>query len=417
VTEPQPIEGWSWSEPVPWFVMPRSPASWGGAAALWVTVAGWAGAARRRFGAEAPILVPGGVLDEAGALDATRLAASGSTSGSRGWKAHIPPGLKQAVKDVRTGVDQRRYASRVIDRVPADVSPPFVWQHHELFHRAGERLARRVDVPLVSYVHAPIVWEARRWGVGRRGSGTLLERFAERPSLRESDVVACVSEEVVDALTRFGVAQERIVVAPMAVDSERFAPSADRLRRGTDEPLRVGWVGSFRKFHAIDLLLHAAVELRGDGLDVRVVLIGDGFERQRLVELVDELALAGTVEFRGQVANTELPAELDRLDAAVITAASGQEFHYSPLKLREYMAMALPVVAPRIGDVERMLTHGETGFLYEPGDVSGMAAALSALAHDLDRGAQVGSNGRHRLLTDGTWDSVVHLVCTRLESV
>ncbi|MGB8861568.1 MAG: hypothetical protein WCC60_20095, partial [Ilumatobacteraceae bacterium] len=63
----------------PIFVMPRDPANWGGAAALWVTVAGWAAATRRRGGTPI-ILTPSGVLSEAECLQATALAASRSRS-------------------------------------------------------------------------------------------------------------------------------------------------------------------------------------------------------------------------------------------------------------------------------------------------------------------------------------------------
>ena len=77
-----------------------------------------------------------------------------------------------------------------------------------------------------------------------------------------------------------------------------------------------------------------------------------------------------------------MPGFLASVDVAVLTAGEDQEFHYSPLKLREYLAMGLPVVAPRVGEMSRFIDDGSTGVLYEPGDMKGLAAAVGLLADD-----------------------------------
>ena len=101
-----------------------------------------------------------------------------------------------------------------------------VWQHHDLFQSPGQAISRRHRCPLVSFVDAPLVWEARRWGVARPGWGRLVERYGEWPQLRASDVVACLSDEVAHEVVRLGVPRERIVFSPTAVDVDRFAPAA-----------------------------------------------------------------------------------------------------------------------------------------------------------------------------------------------
>ncbi len=295
------------------------------------------------------------------------------------------------------------------DNELAAVDPAFVWRHHDLFHRAGETRARTSSVPVIEYVHAPVVWEASRWGVTRPGWSGLLERFGESPQLRQADVVACVSEEVRIEVERLGVAAGRTVVSPMGVDPERFRPSSDPGRRATHAQLGdfiIGWVGSFRRFHALDLLLESLGQLRRQGCAAGVVMVGDGAELSRLRALVADQGLSEWVGFAGQRPNTELPALLSTFDAAVVTAAAAQPFHYSPLKLREYMAVALPVVGPRIGEVARLLDDGKTGLLYESGDVAGLTAQLGRLAEDSDLRARLGKAARQEVLATGTWDAV-----------
>ncbi len=112
----------------------------------------------------------------------------------------------------------------------------FVWQHHDLFQSAGAPFAQRHRCPLVSFVDAPQVWEASRWGVARPGWGHLVERYGEAPQLRRATSSRAYPTRSPARCVRFGVGAERIVVSPTAVDAEQFtadgrtAPSVRRPR-------------------------------------------------------------------------------------------------------------------------------------------------------------------------------------------
>ncbi len=385
------------------FVMPRTGTEWAGAAAMWITVAGWAAAARSRFGA-AWIVTPDAVVSPETALSYTGAAASAAG----GRRRRMPELVRTGAKDVLRYRVMRR--CRDVDERPEwhDVDVAFVWQHHDLFHRAGEPLARRRGRPLVSYVHAPQVWEARQWGVRRPGWGPLLERYGEAPQLVRSDVVAVVSDEVATQVARLGVEEHRIVISPMAVDAERFSPAVPgapvRARYGLEGTFVIGWTGSFRKFHGLDLAVQAFASLHRSAPTTRLLLVGDGAERSTLEHQVRAAGVGDAVIFAGAVAHESLPELVAAMDATVVTAHAGQGFHYSPLKMREYMAAGRPVVAPRIGDVGRLLTDGADGLLYEPGDAAGLGRQLSRLVDDAALRAQVGEAGRSLILRTGTWD-------------
>ena len=395
--------------------MPREPERWGGAAGLWVTVAGWAGAARRA-GASPVIVTPSGVMSEAECLQATALTASGR---GRSRLARVTPQwARQLVKDTQTARDMRGIDLRPHLRDLPAGEVPFVWRHHELFHRTGQALASARHAPVIEYLHAPVVWEARRWGLRRSLSGALLERWGEAPQLRSADLVACVSQEVADEAERLGVRSDRLVVAPMAVDPERFHPGADvgELRQTFHElgDFVFGWVGSFRQFHSLDQALMALRHLRDGGCAAGLVLVGDGQDRPRIEAIADELGVRQWVRFHGQCNNLQMPSVLAALDAAVLTAAKGQQFHYSPLKLREYLAVGLPVVAPSLGEMARLLDHGSTALLHEAGDAAALAGALAQLAADPALRGRLGVDGRRLVLATGTWDVVMRTALDRL---
>ena len=288
----------------PAFVMPRTPADWGGAGALWLTVAGWATAERNRG-------------QRPGDPDAWRHDDHRAVSfvdglddiGSGEPQSKGPQWARQVVRDAQRARKSRSYSKAAVELISSSDQPVtgYVWQHHELFHTAGNELSRKYDVPLIEYVHAPVVWEARRWGVRRPGSASLLERFGERPQFVEADLVACVTEEVQHEVLRFGVPEERTIVAPMGVDLDRFSPDVDAgswtTRTRSVGDLVLGWAGSVRRFHNLDLAIRAVCDLRSEGCSVGLVVAGDGQDRPRLEALVTQLGAGEWVHFVGQVPN------------------------------------------------------------------------------------------------------------------
>ncbi len=163
------------------FVMPRPSTEWADAAAMWITVAGWAHAAEARLGS-AWVVTPDAVADAETVLTYTESRPRASnTGGRRSLTSYAPKVAVTGAKDVRR---MRRARAYDVGERPqwTGCDLVFVWQHHDLFHTSGHRLAEHRGIPLVSYVHAPQVWEARKWGVRRPGWARALERWGEIPS-------------------------------------------------------------------------------------------------------------------------------------------------------------------------------------------------------------------------------------------
>lgn len=398
------------------FVMPRSVAGQTGPVGMWLMVAGWAAAARRIWG-ESWLLTPEGVVtpEEARSL-ASRRTATGEPGSS--WKRWVPTTLKTLAKDVREWRRATRFAHRPLDGEWGDRRLAFIWQRHDLFQDAGHRLARRYDVPLVLCVDAPVVWEARRWGVRRPGWGRLLERVAENPLLRSADLVACVSDEVADEVKKRGVAPERILVTPNGVDVEVFTPdvpgSAVRDRHSLGDRFVLGWIGSFHRFHGLELAIDAVAEL-DDSADLTLMLVGDGLDRARIEEHARRAGLSNVV-FTGTIEHADIPQYIAAMDAALVSSDDPDAFHYSPLKLKEYMACGKPVIGPRLGELRQTISDGEDGILVEPGDVASLAAAIRRLQADPAMRAQMGTAARNRMVQEGSWERQVRRTVEALGS-
>jgi glycosyltransferase involved in cell wall biosynthesis len=386
------------------FVMPRDGSQWRNAVGLWVTVAGWAAAGARRFGASW-IITPSETVDAEGALAFTIPSRGGDPASS----SRVPLVVKTALKDGRQAVRAERFRRAAPPAVSRNCEPAFVWQHHDLFARTGAAIARDVGAPLVSYVHAPQVWEAASWGVQRPGWGHLLERYGERPALLESDVVACVSAEVARELGRFGVDATRIVVSPMAVDPERFRPDPDagaRVRRelGIGDGPVIGWAGTFRGFHGVEDLVEAFSRLDGSDPRARLLLVGAGPARENVEVLARRLRIEERVRFTDGVPHVEMPSHLAAMDVAVASANPNVGFHYSPQKLREYLACGCAAIAPAIGEVPEAVTDGRDALLYRAGDVDDLESKLRELLDAPERRAALANAGREHVIATATWD-------------
>ena len=398
------------------FVMPRSSRAWSSAGGLWIAVAGWADAAKRQFG-ESWIITPDRIASPEEAL-----AYANPSSGQDGMKQEgklrtiIPKSIKTAVKDAREFIRRTNFNSALGSVGRWDDEPVvFVWQQHDLFPGPGHTLARRLGVPFVSFVHAPQVWEGERWGVKRPVWGRIIESRFESPDLRRADMVACVSEEVGREVRRLGVQESRIVITPTGVDASRFSPSTSGLAVRTKYDLRdsfvFGWTGSFRKFHGLEIALHAFSELHVKHADARLLLVGDGLEKARIQQLASSLGIDEAVIFTGAVSHLDVPHYIAAMDATLVTARDNETFHYSPQKLREYMLCAKPVIVPSAGEMDRFLKDRIDSYHYTPGSASQLREIMDLVISDREQARMIGTKGYESVYQTGTWHAqLLHLV-------
>ena len=383
-----------------------------GPVAALLSTAGWAAAGERVVG-RSWVVTPEGVLTADAARRRGSSPALRSPAG-RSVRRRLPAVAKTAARDVLQWRTSRGYA--VDPRGPwsgSDIA--FVWQRHDLFHTAGLELARHLGVPSVLFVPAAKVWEAEQWGTRRPGWGRWLERHGERPALLGADLVACGTQPVVDQALRMGVPDDRVLLTPTGVDLDVFGepPDPAPLRRRLDLGGRfvVGWIGSFRRFHAVEQLVEAASTVP----DAALLLVGHGPERARIEQLARERGVRAV--FPGTVPYDELPAYLAAMDVAVVLAPRGQPFHYSPLKLAEYLAAGLPVVAPAVGQLAERLTGGVDALLVPPHDLDALGAALGRLRDDPEERARLGKAARAAAEAEWSWDHQVRRVIDALADV
>jgi glycosyltransferase involved in cell wall biosynthesis len=98
------------------------------------------------------------------------------------------------------------------------------------------------------------------------------------------------------------------------------------------------------------------------------------------------------------------------MDAAVAPYPELTPFYFSPLKVYEYMAAGLPVVASRIGQLAALIRPRDNGLLCAPGDAEALADALRLLRDNPALRRSLGDAAREDVLRDHTWDAVARRV-------
>ncbi|MGH7522597.1 MAG: glycosyltransferase [Gemmatimonadales bacterium] len=158
----------------------------------------------------------------------------------------------------------------------------------------------------------------------------------------------------------------------------RSAPSLAVARRALGLPTDVALVGIVARLHAVKdhATLFRAIAQLPSNVRLQAGLVGDGPERDALERLATELGITARVHFLGELPSRPTAHEL--FDISVLCSLS----EGSPNSVLEAMAVGRPVIATSVGGVMDTITHEVNGLLVAPGDVTGLAAALTRLASD-----------------------------------
>ncbi len=188
--------------------------------------------------------------------------------------------------------------------------------------------------------------------------------------------ITVVSSFIAESIKPFVPENVEVKVVPMPVEDEIFDPS---LRAKVNPEYDVVYVGRITRQKNVDGLIKAVDLLRKDyGYPARLLIVGDGPHRPRLMELVDQLGLRSLVDFRGRVRPSDVPFEMAR--GRVIALLSYREGF--GLSVLEGMKMGLPQVGSDDGGIRDIVLDGVTGFLVPPDDPRAAAEALFRLLSD-----------------------------------
>lgn len=194
-------------------------------------------------------------------------------------------------------------------------------------------------------------------------------------------------------------AADKVHVVHCGVDTRHFAPAP---RRAATGGLVVTAVGTLHEVKGQKHLLDAVALLARDGLEVSLVFVGDGPDRQMLEARATDQGIADRVRFTGLLSRQEVADRVRSTDvfAAPSVPTSGGKREGIPVVLMEAMASGVPVVASRLSGIPELVEDEVCGLLTPPGDVEALATALRRLAGDPALRQRLGDAGRAAVVAD-----------------
>ena len=276
-----------------------------------------------------------------------------------------------------------------------------VLERYSLDSGFGLKAARALDVAFLLEVNAPLVDEAVRYR-GLDEPEPL--RARERWLLKAADGVLVVSEALRRHALASGADSARVWVVPNGVEQARFLTAPDRSvrrRLRLDGQVVVGFVGSLKAWHGVGDLVHAVASLPDS---TSLLVIGDGPERAAIEAVIAQARIGDQVRLVGRVPHAQVPSYLAAIDIAAAPYTRQPVFYFSPLKVVEYLAAGLPVVATAQGELPELI--GPAGLVVEPGSIASLAAALERLVTDAALRAAMSRLAPTRVADRG-WERVV----------
>ena len=167
----------------------------------------------------------------------------------------------------------------------------------------------------------------------------------------------------------------KVVVIPVGVDTEKFklmdkASLRKKYNFNRNDKI-ILYVGRFKKEKGLDLLIKSFMKVQNKIPDCKLVLVGDGPEKQNLSKVVDDLKLRN-VQFIDTVEHNEIPRIMNCADVFALCSL----YEGMPTVVLEALACGVPVVSTDVGDVHKVVHDNETGYIVKSRTVDGIASKL-----------------------------------------
>ncbi|TNE61004.1 MAG: N-acetyl-alpha-D-glucosaminyl L-malate synthase BshA [Bacteroidetes bacterium] len=238
--------------------------------------------------------------------------------------------------------------------------------HYAIPHAAVAYMAKKILLTQGRYV--PVVTTLHGTDITLVGNNRAFAPVVEF-SINKSDGVTAVSQSLKNDTLRLFKIDQDIEVIYNFIDFERFRKvDKDHFKKiiAPDGERILAHTSNFRKVKRVEDVIHIFKQVH-DQVPSKLLMIGDGPERQNTERLCRQFNLCDDVRFLGkQDAIEELLAICDLF----IIPSESESFGLAAL---EAMACEVPVISSNSGGLPEVNTHGVTGFLSDPGDIDGMA--------------------------------------------
>jgi glycosyltransferase involved in cell wall biosynthesis len=228
----------------------------------------------------------------------------------------------------------------------------------------------------------PVVATCHNWIGGTAALG--IYNHLDRMALKKFDALAAVSDAVAQRLLAFGVPAGKIKTIANGIDVKAFERAEPRPLLTVEGSTVVGVVARLDMQKGFEYLLQAARELCKTFRGLKIVIAGEGSDRNAIEEMIRQYGLQSSVVLAGQ--QSDMPGVYAAIDVFVLPSLN----EGLPMTVLEAMAASKPVIATRVGAIPNVIKDGENGLLVAPKDSEGLRNAIASLLSDPERRRRLG---------------------------
>jgi len=275
--------------------------------------------------------------------------------------------------------------------------PELIYERYSPFAVSGSILAKERKIPHILEVNALLAEEGKTY---RKQALQEASEVLENIAFNSSSFIVTVTRELRESLIDLGIPSTKVMDVQNGVDEIFFRPVEDSIRKDFRDKIVIGFLGSLKPWHGIDMLIDS-FRILVDEAVYHLMIVGDGPMMKKLRPLEKEFP--GRVTLTGNINHNDVPKYVHAMDIALAPYPKLEKFYFSPLKLLEYMALGRAIIATDIGGIKNLIRHGETGWLVSSTEPQGFIKAIQRLSKDKGLREKLGSKAKEEARLYHTW--------------
>ena len=227
-----------------------------------------------------------------------------------------------------------------------------------------------------------------------------VEKMINSKTLRTASKVLVSNNDTAKVIiNEYGVIPEKISIVPNGVELSLFNSSKQK------NPKKVVFAGAMYYHRGLDVLLEAIPKIIRKIPDAKFILLGNGNELEKLKEIVLEKNLENSVEFKGWIEREKIPENISDASIGIgplrLTDVTSRAL---PIKVLEYMAVSLPIIAQKGTLPDDVLVNEKNGYFVDGAE--DLAEKISSLLNEPDKINQMGNQSR-LMVQNFSWDHII----------
>jgi len=275
----------------------------------------------------------------------------------------------------------------------------FVFTIFHPFHlvpKAAVETAKELQIPSIVKIDDAIYERS----TGIKSLQRKIEKIINSKTLRTATKVLVSNNDTSEIIiNEYGVSSAKIAIIPNGVDLSLFNSSLQK------NPKKVVFAGAMYHHRGLDVLLDAIPKIVRKIPDAKFILLGSGSELEKLKDIVLTKKLENSVEFKGWIKREKIPENIS--DAAIgigplrLTDVTSRAL---PIKVLEYMAVSLPIIAQKGTLPNDVLVNEKNGYFIDGAE--DLAGKISSLLNESEKINQMGSQSR-LMVEKFSWDNII----------